>query len=188
MAPKRCIALTSVPFFLWINSLFLLLEPHQSAPALCKIYCFWWIMSVAVIQVPVAFLFICTAAQVGGEVGFGGSSWACVNTSWEPRCKRLFSAGEGIFFYCPLFLTQNQPLKTLDTLMALLWPKECFVYAYWQNISVLWHVYTVTRINWRKKKKPWVCWPEHLSPFYTSAPWKPLRITVLKNTDDLCFP
>lgn len=160
--------------FLWINSLFLLLEPHQSSLALCKIYCFWWIMSVAFVQVPVAFLFICTAAQVGSEVGSDGSSWACVNT--HPGSRResgYFPPARG-FFYCPLFLTQNRPLKNIGhSLMALLWPKECFVYAYWQNISVLWHVYTATHINWKRNKSVLAGTSR---PFHESAPWKPLRI------------
>lgn len=160
--------------FLWINSLFLLLEPHQSAPVLCKIYCFWWIMSVAFIQVPVAFLFICTAAQVGGEVGSDGSSWACVNTHPGSRGESGYFPPARGFFYYPLFLTLNRPLKNIGhSLMALLWPKECFVYAYWQNISVLWHVYTGTRINWKRNTSVLAGTSR---PFHASAPWKALRI------------
>ena len=66
-------------------------------------------MSVAPVQVPVAFLFICTAAQVGSEVGSDGSSWACVNTRGK---SGYFPPARG-FFYCPLFLTQNRPLKNI---------------------------------------------------------------------------
>lgn len=74
----------------------------------------------------------------------------CKHSSWETRWKWLFSSSEGIF-YCPLFLTQNWPLKNIGhSLMALLRSKELFVYAYWQNIAVLWHVYPATRINWKR--------------------------------------
>ena len=129
-------------------------------------------MSVAPVQVPVAFLFICTAAQVGGEVGSDGSSWACVNTHPGSRGESgCFPPARG-FFYCPLFLTQNRPLKNIGhSLKALLWPEECFVYAYWQNISVLWHVYTGTRINWERKKGE-RGWREHLAHFMQVLPGK----------------
>lgn len=104
----------------------------------------------------------------------------CKHSSWELRWKWLFSSSEGIF-YCPLFLTQNRPLKNIGhSLMALLWPKECFVYAYWQNISVLWHVYPATRINWKRNTS--VLAGTRKCSLESSLD------TSLKNTDDLRFP
>lgn len=103
----------------------------------------------------------------------------CKHSSWELRWKWLFSSSEGIF-YCPLFLTENRPLKNIGhSLMTLLWPKECFVYAYWQNISVLWHVYTVTRINWKRNTS--VLAGTRKCSLESSLD------TSLKSTDDQCF-
>lgn len=69
-------------------------------------------MSAALVQVPAAFLFICTAAQVGGEVGSEGSSWACVNT-------RRGSGGESGYFPVRCFEHGVELLKTLDALSPL---------------------------------------------------------------------
>lgn len=90
----------------------------------------------------------------------------CKHSSRERLRKWLFS--------CPLFLTRNLPLENIGrSLMALLWPKQCFVYAYWQNISVLWHVYTGTRINWKRNASVLAGTSR---PFHASAPRKALRI------------
>lgn len=119
-------------------------------------------MSVASVQVPVAFpVYLCGGAgrRRGGVRRIQLSM--CKHSSWEPRQKWLF--------FCPLFLTRNRPLENIGrALMALLWPRECFVYAYWQNISVLWHVYTGTRVNWKRNASVRV-WGESSHPFHAKC-------------------